>query len=238
MVKKYKHDDSTSYALGATLVMELLDRRPKCVKNIYVSPKSEVTAVRERASSLGINIVESEKAFNILSPKGNCFVIAEFDKFVSSMSENKHHVVLVNPSDSGNLGTIMRNVAAFEVYDLAIIRPSVDPFDPKTVRASMGAVFGINFELFDSFDEYREKFGSHIITPFMLGGDPLSKCKFDANKKYALTFGNEATGLPQDYIKFGAVKIEQSEKVDSLNLSVAASIGMYVARMSLENIRL
>ncbi len=232
MVKKYKHDGSTSYALGATLVMELLNRRPNSVRNIYVSPKSDVTAVAERARSLGIDVTESEKAFNILSPKGNCFVIAEFDKFVSSMSDDKHHVVLVNPSDSGNLGTIMRNVAAFEAYDLAIIRPAVDPFDPKTVRASMGAVFGINFELFDSFDDYRAKFGSHRIVPFMLDGNPLSKYKFETGEKYALTFGNEATGLPQDFLKYGAVRIEQSEKVDSLNLSVAASIGMYVARMN------
>ncbi|MCH5161510.1 MAG: TrmH family RNA methyltransferase [Clostridiales bacterium] len=236
MVRKYKHDDITSYALGATLVMELMSRRPNAVRNIYISPKSDVTAVTDLAERLGINVVESEKAFNILSPKGNCFVIAEFDKFASHISGDKHHVVLVNPSDSGNLGTIMRNVAAFEHYDLAVIRPSVDPFDPKTVRASMGAVFGINFEMFDSFDDYRNKFGEHAVVPFMLGGKPLSEYNFDGAKNYALVFGNEATGLDRDFFKYGAVEIEQSKNVDSLNLSVAASIGMYVAAHAADKI--
>ena len=231
MVKKYKHDDKTSYALGATIAMELMNRRPESVRNVYVSPKSDVKAVIDRAKQIGVNVTEGEKAFNILGTKGNCFVIAEFEKFRSDISEDKCHVVLVNPSDSGNLGTIMRNVAAFDCYDLAVIRPAVDPFDPKTVRASMGAVFGIGFETFDGFDEYRERFGEHTVVPFMLGGAPLSEYKFYTREKYALTFGNEATGLPHEFFKYGAVEIEQSEKVDSLNLSVAASIGMYVARM-------
>ncbi|MDE7406570.1 MAG: TrmH family RNA methyltransferase [Clostridiales bacterium] len=226
-VKKYKKSDDISYALGATVTMELLNRRAECARCVYVSPKSEVTAVVDKAKSLGIPVVESEKAFNILSPKENCYVIGEFNKFVTSANADRHHVVLVNPSNSGNLGTIMRDVAAFDCADLIIIRPAVDNFDPKTVRASMGAVFGINVELFDSFEQYIAKYGDRIIMPFMLNGSPFGKTSFDANKKYSLVFGNEATGLPEDYAKYSAVRIEQSEKVDSLNLSVAVSVALY-----------
>lgn len=227
MVKKYKKTDDRSYALGATVTMELLNRKPDKARCVYISPKSDVTAVADRAKQMNIPIVESEKAFNILSPKENCFVIGEFDKFDSGIDEHRNHIVLVNPSNSGNLGTIMRDVAAFDCADLVIIRPSVDPFDPKTVRASMGAVFGINMQSFNSFDEYRSEFGAHEVVPFMLCGAPFAGKTFDNNRKYALVFGNEATGLPNDYADFGAVRIEQSEKVDSLNLSVAASIALY-----------
>lgn len=228
MVKKYKKDDEYSYALGATLTMELMNSRPSSVRRIYVSPKSDVRAVTEKCGSLGVPVVESEKAFNILSPKENCYVIGEFDKFDTKINGERNHIVLVNPSNSGNLGTIMRDVAAFDCCDLAIIRPAVDPFDPKTVRASMGAVFGIDFECFDSFDEYRNRFPSHELVPFMLDGAPFKSKRFATeNTKYALVFGNEATGLPQDFGKYGAVRIEQSPKVDSLNLSVAVSIALY-----------
>ena len=227
MVKKYKKDDDRSYALGATVTMELLNRRPYSARCVYVSPRSEVSAVVDKARELGVPIVEGEKAFNILSPKENCFVIGEFDKFDGGISAARNHIVLVNPSNSGNLGTIMRDVAAFDCCDLVIIRPAVDPFDPKTVRASMGAVFNISFECFDSFDEYRAKFGTHEVMPFMLSGAPFGKMNFDAQKKYALVFGNEATGLPESFSRFSAARIEQSEKVDSLNLSVAASIALY-----------
>ncbi|MDE7163974.1 MAG: TrmH family RNA methyltransferase [Clostridiales bacterium] len=226
-IKKYKKTDDISYALGATVTMELLNRRAECVRRVYVSPKSDVTAVVEKASSLGVEIVESEKAFNILSPKENCFVIGEFSKFTSHAATDRHHVVLVNPSNSGNLGTIMRDVAAFDCADLVIIRPAVDNFDPKTVRASMGAVFGINVELFDSFEQYINKYPNRAIMPFMLNGCPFGKTGFGTDKKYSLVFGNEATGLPESYSKYNAVRIEQSEKVDSLNLSVAVSVALY-----------
>lgn len=227
MVKKYKKGDTRSYALGATVTMELLNSRRSAARCVYISPKSDVSIVAERARDLGVPIVESEKPFNILSPKENCFVIGEFDIFDSAVRDDRHHIVLVNPSNSGNLGTIMRDVAAFDCADLVIIRPSVDPFDPKTVRSSMGAAFNINFRCFDSFDDYAAKFPSHRIVPFMLGGAPFKQKTFEKTEKYSLVFGNEATGLPREFVQYGAVMIEQSQKVDSLNLSVAASIALY-----------
>lgn len=234
MVKKYRKDGDVSYALGATVAMELMKRRPQDVRAVYVSPKSNVDAVVDRAREIGAAIIESEKAFNILSPKENCFVIAEFGKYDSKISGNKHHVVLVNPSNTGNLGTVIRDVAAFDCADLAIIRPAVDPFDPKTVRASMGTLFDVNFELFDSFDEYAARFNREFV-PFMLCGSPFRDKSFETNrqaKKYSLVFGNEATGLPQEFSRFGAVRIEQSQNVDSLNLSTAVAVALYKLYLS------
>lgn len=226
MVKKYKKDDATSYALGATLTVELIKRRPEIVRAVYVSPRSDIAAVPAAARAHGIPVIESEKAINVLSPKGNCFAIGEFEKFTSPLSAERDHIVLVNPSDSGNLGTIMRAAAAFDA-ELAVIRPCADPFDPKTVRASMGAAFCINFECFDSFEQYVSRFGDRTIIPFMLNGRPFESAEFDDGKRYSLVFGNEATGLPESYAAYHAVRIAQSDKVDSLNLSAAAAIALH-----------
>lgn len=227
MVKRYKKEDGISYALGATVTMELLNNRPNSVRTVYVSPKSEVSAVVEKARALGVPIVEGDKAFNILSPKENCFVIGEFEKFDTELSDSANHIVLVNPSNSGNLGTVIRAALAFDCGNISIIRPAVDPFDPKTVRASMGAVFSVNTEMFDSFDLYAQKYPDREIVSFMLCGSPFGEKTFTKDKKYSLVFGNEATGLPEEFEKYSAVRIEQSDKVDSLNLSVAAAIAMY-----------
>lgn len=227
MVKKYKKTDNVSYALGATVTMELLNRRPECARCIYVSPKSNVDAAVSRAKQLDLPIVEGEKAFNILSGKDNCFVIGEFNKFESGVHADKNHIVLVNPSNSGNLGTIMRDVAAFDSAELVIIRPAADPFDPKTVRASMGAAFNISFECFDSFEAYLSAHGDREILPFMLNGAPFAQKRFDKATRYSLVFGNEATGLPDDFGRYGGVRIEQSEKVDSLNLATAVAVALY-----------
>ena len=227
MVKKYKKDDTYSYALGGALVVELLKNKPDAARCVYVSKKASDGKAIELAERLGVEIIESDKAFNILSPKENCFVIGVFDKFEQKISGERHHVVLVNPSDCGNLGTIMREVAAFDCADLVIIRPAADPFDPKTVRASMGAIFNIGFKCYDSFDDYLSEFPGREVVPFMLCGSPFKNAEFSGSKKYSLTFGNEATGLPESFKKYGAVRIEQSDKVDSLNLSVAAAVALY-----------
>ncbi len=226
MIKKYRKDGDVSYALGATLVMELLNKKPSAAKCVYVSPKSSVDAVSKKAAELNVPVVESEKAFNVVGAKGNCYCIGVFDKFESSVSGGDH-IVLVNPSDSGNVGTILRAAAAFDKCDVAIIRPAVDVFDPKTVRSSMGAIFDVNFELFDSFDEYLRLFPDRKIVPFMLDGKPFEAYRFDNGTAYSLVFGNEATGLDRSFSRFGAVRIKQSERVDSLNLSIAASVAMY-----------
>ena len=53
---------------------------------------------------------------------------------------------------------------------LAIIKPGVDVFDPRVIRASMGALFNINFEYFDSFSEYLDKYPKRNIYSLMLKG--------------------------------------------------------------------
>ena len=168
----------------------------------------------------------NDKAFNILSPKGNCFVIGEFRKFAGMLSEGSH-IVLVNPSDAGNLGTILRTAAGFGVTDIAIIKPAVDHFDPKTVRASMGALFHTEVEAFDSIEAYRSRFPERTLYAFMLkASTPLTEMEFA--EPCSLVFGNEATGLPDCFADFCTpVIIRHSRAIDSLNLPMAAGIAMY-----------
>jgi len=137
----------------------------------------------------------------------------------------------VNPSDMGNLGTILRTALSFGIHDIALIEPCADLFNPKTVRASMGALFSLRVELFESFSAYLRAFGhSRDIFPFMLeGAAVLSPEGCPVSDKYALVFGNEATGLPPEFLQYGkSLLIAQSNEVDSLNLSISVAIGAYI----------
>ena len=138
-------------------------------------------------------------------------------------------MVLVNPSNAGNLGTIIRSCLGFGYKDIAIIRPAVDIFDPKTVRASMGALFGVRFAYYDSFEAYAKEVPTHRFYPFMLQTDtPLHSCTFQ--KPHALIFGNEASGLPASFLQVGTpVIIRHSQEIDSLNLPIAVSVALYEA---------
>ncbi|MBO4559657.1 MAG: TrmH family RNA methyltransferase, partial [Lachnospiraceae bacterium] len=165
-----------------------------------------------------------------LSDKENVYVIGVFRKFSCELEAEKRHIVLVNPGNMGNLGTIIRTACGFGYYDLAVIEPAADIFNPKTVRASMGSLFRIRHRKFADFGEYMKQYPGRKLYPFMLDGScSLHDADAPGSERFSLIFGNEATGLPAEFSGYGQpVRIEQTEFVDSLNLTIAAGIGMYV----------
>jgi len=229
-IQKYKHDLDISYTLGATLTYELVKCRPRLVERILISSNTEYTEginkLLEICEKNSIVIEKNDKAFNILSPKGNCFVIGVFRKEKQRL-ENGNHIVLVNPSDAGNMGTIVRTATGFGIKQLAIIRPAVDFYDPKTIRATMGAAFHIKAEYFNCIEDYCSRFPENMRYAFMLtSSKPLTE--IEIKKPYSLIFGNEATGLPENFANFcQSVIIKHSKDIDSLNLPMAAGIAMF-----------
>jgi TrmH family RNA methyltransferase len=130
----------------------------------------------------------------------------------------------------GNLGSAIRTLAGFNIRDIAIILPGADVWHPKTIRASMGAVFQAEVVTFPSFDAYRQRYEKHVLFSFMLDGKRLLTPK-DCPRAwpYTLVFGNEATGLPAAFHEMGeSVRIPQSECIDSLNITTAIGIGAYI----------
>jgi TrmH family RNA methyltransferase len=171
------------------------------------------------------------RAVERLAPKENAYVVGVFRKYEGTLDGEGDHVLLVNPSDMGNLGTIARTMLGFSVTNLGIVRPAADIFDPRAVRASMGAIFGLNFQYFDDYREYSAAYASRArsLYPFMTGGmQSLHSAQF--LRPLTLIFGNESAGLPGYYQEVGkTITIPQSNKIDSLNLPVAVGVALYEA---------
>lgn len=230
-MKPYKKDVDYSYTLGAFPTYELIKARPEQVMKVFVdSSFTDQDKLKKLCEEKNIPIEYNNKLIAKLSDKENCFVAGIFHKYSSKLNGNRPHIVLVNPSNMGNLGTILRTAVGFGIYDVAIILPGADIYNPKTVRSSMGALFKLNFCQFQSFEEYRNQFAEHEIFTFMLNGEntlTLQECP--RPKLYSLVFGNEATGLDDSFLKIGtSIFIPQSPDVDSLNLTIAVGIGAYV----------
>ena len=230
-IKPYKKDSEYSYTLGAFPTFELLKTRPDKVREIILhSTFTDKDSIYELANAGNIPVVTNDKLIGKLSDKENCFLIAVFDKYESRLSADRPHIVLVNPGNMGHMGTIMRTAVAFGIKDMAVIAPGADAFNPKTVRASMGAEFRMNIRYYDSFDEYSKEFPEHEIFCFMLNATSdlnVENCKH--KKLFSLVFGNEATGLPAEFLNIGkSIIIPQSDEVDSLNITIAAGVGMFM----------
>jgi TrmH family RNA methyltransferase len=102
-------------------------------------------------------------------------------------------------------------------------------FDPKVVRASMGAIFRLRCRYFETFERYRGIAGERSLYPFMTGGDLLlDHVRF--NPPFTLIFGNESSGLPPEYRDTGTpVTIKHTNAIDSLNLPMSVGIALYEA---------
>ena len=232
-LEAYSHQLDYSYAPGIFPSHALLDARPELARRMLVrsdAAQSEgVRALMEKCAALNVRTETADRALERISRKENCYAALVFDKFSCELSKTGNHIVLVNPSDMGNLGTILRACLGFSLPDLAIIRPAADVFDPRVVRASMGALFSMRVGLFDSFEEYRAAYPEHALFPFMLDGSlPLPQACRTAKAPWSLVFGNEATGLPPRFARMGQpVRIPQSDAIDSLNLAIAVSVAAY-----------
>lgn len=235
MPKLESYDKSLdySYCLGVFPCLELMAARPERVRRLLLAPEGEanegVAKLKAACQALAVRWEYAPKALARLSRKENCYAALVFDKYDDELSEDAPHVVLHHVSDGGNLGTVIRTCLGFGIQDLAIIRPAVDFFDPHVLRASMGAAFRLRLARFDSFEAYRRRFGGHALYPFMLDAAlPLEDAAAARREPYALIFGNEGAGLPPDFAGMGqSVVIPHGRQIDSLNLSVAAALGIY-----------
>ena len=232
-IKRYQKEFTYSYAFGAYPVIELLKFHPESVLEVLFKEDSfkdgNIPAIQKECEKRNIHTQINNKLIDKISVKENTYVVGVFKKYASKIKEDENHIVLVNPSNTGNLGTILRTMLGFNFKNLAIIKPAVDIFDPLVVRASMGAVFGINFEYFNNIEEYVSKFSSHHLYPFMLNGkSSVENVKFV--KPYSIIHGNESKGLDEKFLGLGeSVYVPHSKSIDSLNLSVACAISMWEA---------
>ena len=229
-MKIYKKSDDTSYTLGVFPTIELLKTRPQDVVRVVVHSSIEKNSgypiIQELCQKHHIHIDIHDKTIDKLSPKNNCFAIAVFKKYENFIVEG-NHVVLVHPMDMGNMGTIMRTMLGFGYQNLVIVRPAVDVFDPKVIRSSMGAIFHLNIQYYDDFMTYYDKFKNHEFYPLMLKG-AKNIHKVSTNHIHSLVFGNESSGLPDEYLAYGqSVFIPHTTSIDSLNLSMSFGLTLF-----------
>ena len=140
-------------------------------------------------------------------------------------------VVLDGVQDPGNAGTIVRAAEAFGASGVAFLKGTVDPFNPKTVRASAGSVFRV--PMVASLDERlllaaieQRKIDMYAMAP--AGVLPLESCRMD--RKSVLVIGSEGHGVSM-HLRSKSIDVRiPTVGVESLNAAMAATVALYEAR--------
>lgn len=137
------------------------------------------------------------------------------------------HLIMENMQDPGNVGTILRTADALDCGTVILAGDCADPFSPKAVRASMGAVFRHKIiELpVDSLVEQARDIGLPIYAA-ALDSTAIDLRDLELPENYAFAIGNEGHGLSKELLAASAARviIPMSERCESLNAASAATI--------------
>lgn len=174
--------------------------------------------------------IESEKVFakitDTVTPQGILAVFRIPKYSALSFNQEKIIVALEGISDPGNLGTIIRTCDWFGIKKILISDDSVDIYNPKTIRSTMGSIFHVDIDEsknFYSIISDLKKNGHQILTAHMSG-----KNIFQTNPphKIVLCFCNEANG-PSEKLRTltnSFIHIPAKGNAESLNVASAAAI--------------
>ena len=225
-----------SYAPGIFPATECLKNAKKRCMRLLVSSnglQSEgVQALERDAQEAGVRVEVADRALERISKKENCFAAMVYKKAEGRFDEDSPHIVLHHPSDSGNLGTILRTALGFGLKNIAIIRPAVDSDDPRVVRASMGAAFRAVPVLMTreaAVASCRANGVRLLATALRADAHDLRE---ETLSQTAVIIGSEGQGVCRELLDAadGTVIIPMQSHCESLNAAVAATIVMWQMR--------
>ncbi len=227
--KKYREQFGHFLVEGEHLALELqraAEKNPALLQSeLYVTE-----AYAQWQSPFATHVVSERQLAQIADtqhPQGIIAVVptAALNSSVAS-ARNERAIYLHEVQDPGNLGTILRTLAWFGGFRCLLSPGSVDPFNPKVVRASMGAIFHVPLELDVELESLRDRFPR--IAALDMQGEPLPSSDFVDFDCYL--FGNEARGVPREQLarlQASAFTLRGSGAIESLNLASVVNICAY-----------
>ena len=234
--KKYRDIENAYVIEGVKLIKEAIEEKAK-IKQIIICDDCEKceTISKELMYEIAKNecIYVTNKIFKYLTevqtPQGILAVVEKNNKEEEIDYSQDIIVALDDIQDPGNLGTILRTVDSVGIKQIIVSKGTVDAYNPKVVRSTMGAIFRVKIceseDLQKAIKEARKHHFKLVITT-----PQTEKSIYDINyKKKIIVIGNEANGVSENIknIADEKVKIPMLGKTESLNASVATGVVLY-----------
>ena len=236
--RKYRDELNLLPLEGCRLIEDALQRgiNPEFILLKAGTSKDDFPGIKAQMTDTTVLTVE-EKLFDRTaftdSPQGILAIVKKPAAVLETVFTQEAAFVLVvdRVQDPGNLGTMLRSAAAAGAGGALLLPGSVDPTNPKALRASMGAFFALPVIETD-FAGLVDILRMRKISLVMADADAaLPYDQFDWTSPVAVVIGNEGSGV-SDEVKAASdisVAIPMSKKVESLNAAVAMSILFFEA---------
>ena len=245
--RKPKERDEQDVFLVEGLKM-FLEAPPERIRKAYLSESFyQKFAGQERIGRLLQRVpfeITSDQVFESMSdtrtPQGVICLVRQFhyqeeELFggeVTGSGQAPLCMVLENLQDPGNLGTILRTAEGAGVTGILLTDDSVDLYNPKVIRSTMGSIYRMPFlytdDLHGTLQRWKEK-GIRLFAAHLKGEVSYDQAEY--REAGAFLIGNESRGLTDETAALAdtLVRIPMLGRVESLNAAVASAILMYEA---------
>ncbi len=241
--KKQRELEGCFVIEGRKMYFELLKDYPGRIVETYWSESGLMglsEAERELAESVPYEVLSDsvfQKTAETITPQGVLAIVWMPEYSIEDFlgEEECRLILLEHLQDPGNLGTILRTAEAAGMSGVLLTEDSVDAFNPKVVRSTMGSIFRLPFlyvpSMPDLLRELRER-GVAVYAAHLEGSAAYDTV--DYGKRYGILIGNEANGLTAESTALAkqAVRIPMYGKAESLNAAIACAVLAYESRKS------
>ena len=231
--KKYRTQFGYYIVEGEHLILELKKacaHLPELKNSILYVTEEYQSWANELAAGFKVFTVSKKQMAQLSdtkTPQGILAAVPLPEKNTAVKANTEERCIYLHEvQDPGNLGTILRTLAWFGNFRLLLSPNSVDPFNPKVVRSSMGAIFHVPLELDVSLADLENRFDSFAYLD--MNGVAINTKEFSNYQCYL--FGNEARGVPRASLaslNAKAFTIPGNGSIESLNLASAVNMSAY-----------
>lgn len=210
------------------------------IVEVFISESLEQKAdafYKKKLLRIGYEVVSDEvfaKMSDTQTPQGILTILKrpEYNLDLLLKQENPLFVILENLQDPGNLGTIVRTGEGAGITGVIMSAGTVDIFNPKTIRATMGSIYRVPFLYVEDMADTIQKLHKHGVHTYAahLAGKTYYR-DVSLKEPTAFLIGNEGNGLTKETADMAEsyIKIPMEGQVESLNAAVATALLMYEA---------
>ena len=234
--KKYRDIENSYIIEGIKLVKEAIEEKA-IIKQIVICEEYINTEELDKDTLYEIakyNVIYvTEKVFKLITdvqnPQG-IIAVVEKNNIKKEIDYSQDIImVLDGVQDPGNLGTILRTVDSANLKQIILSQGVADPYNPKVVRSTMGAIFRVNIIETENIINTLEEIKKHKFKVMVTSLDTQNSIYSVNYNKKAIVIGNEANGVSKEVqaIANEKVKIPMLGKTESLNAAVATGVIIY-----------
>ena len=234
--KKYRKEYNEYIIEGVKIVQEAIQENAK-IKQIIISENAINTDLLQNHLKEELQKIDyiqvPQNIFKLISevekPQGVLAVI-EKERINENIDLNQDIILALDDlQDPGNLGTIIRTLDSVGLKQILISKGTTDPYNPKVIRSTMGAIFRVKIIECEDLKETLKKLQENNFK-VMVTDLNTDKSMYDIKlQKNVIVVGNEANGVSEEIKNLADTKviIPMFGKTESLNASVATGVILY-----------